>query len=156
MRCIECDAAAEASVTPGRPFTSFRHVRRVTLYAPHCTVLRPGRVIARRAFTRPANPGAKGDRTREATNFRWVPIRESWYYRSAAGQRLSRDAYDRSNHVRSPAKVRNSSTARAWPSGNNADAMRLKAVPGPSSKADSAPADRQLSRHAAQSIVVEI
>jgi hypothetical protein len=27
--------AAEASVTPGRPFTSFRHVRRFTLYAPY-------------------------------------------------------------------------------------------------------------------------
>src|SRR5271163_3372025 len=56
-------AAPEASVTPGRPLTSFRHVRRVTLYAPHCTVLHPGRIIARQAFTRPANPGAKGDRT---------------------------------------------------------------------------------------------
>src|SRR5277367_3325091 len=56
-------AAPEASVTPGRPLTSFRHVRRVTLYASHCTGLHPGRIIARRAFTRPANPGAKGDRT---------------------------------------------------------------------------------------------
>ena len=52
----------EASVTPGSPLTSFRHLRRVTLYAPHCTVLHPGRIIARRAFTRPVNPGAKGDR----------------------------------------------------------------------------------------------
>jgi hypothetical protein len=28
-------------------------------------VLHPGRIIARRAFTQPANPGAKGDRTIE-------------------------------------------------------------------------------------------
>jgi hypothetical protein len=67
-----------------------------------------------------------------------------------------RQHIDRPNHVRSPAKVRNSSTARARPSGNNTDAMRLNAVPGPSSKAASAPADRQLSRQAAQSMVVEI
>jgi len=62
----------------------------------------------------------------------------------------------RCGHVRSPARLRNSSTARARPSGNNVDAIRLNAVPGPSSRDASAPADRQLSRQAAQSMVVEI
>ena len=64
IELLTTGAAPEASVTPGRPLTSFRYVRRATLYAPHRTVLHPGRIIARRAFTRPANPGATGDRTR--------------------------------------------------------------------------------------------
>src|SRR3984957_11385591 len=63
IELLHTGAAAEVSVPPGSPLTSFRHVRRVTLYALHGTVLHPGRIIARRAFTQPANPGATGDRT---------------------------------------------------------------------------------------------
>jgi hypothetical protein len=64
IELLATGAAPEASVTPGRPLASFRHVRRVTLCAPHCTVLHPCGIKARRRFTRTANPGAKGDRTR--------------------------------------------------------------------------------------------
>jgi hypothetical protein len=38
IELLTTGAAPEASVTPGRPLTSFRHVRRVTLYALHCTM----------------------------------------------------------------------------------------------------------------------
>ena len=75
IELLTTGAAPEASVTPGRLLTSFRHVRRLTLYTPHCTGLHPGRIIARRAFTPPANPGAKGDRTRLPSNASAVPAR---------------------------------------------------------------------------------
>jgi hypothetical protein len=57
-------------------------------------------------------------------------------------------------HVRSrtEAAVRNSSAARARPSGNSADAIRLRTAPGLRSNA-SALADRQPSKRAVQSMV---
>jgi hypothetical protein len=78
IELLTTGATPEASVTPRRPLTSFRHVRSVTLYSPHCTVLHPGRIIARLAFTRPAKPGAKGDRTLKPGHHRgvWVDRRQ--------------------------------------------------------------------------------
>jgi hypothetical protein len=80
IELLTTGAAPEAPVAPGRPLTSFRHVRRVTLYAPHCTVLHPGRIRARRPFTRPANPGAKDDTT-------WATRTTSATWRAMCAQR---------------------------------------------------------------------
>jgi hypothetical protein len=62
--------------------------------------------------------------------------------KDAACSFSSHQATARCSHVRSPARLRNSSTARARPSGSSADAIRLNVVPGPNSKAATAPADR--------------
>ena len=67
---------------------------------------------------------------------------------------LDSAGHARWSQVRSPSRVRKSSAT--WPSGKQDEAMWLNAVPGPSSKAFSVPADRHLSRHAVQSMVVDI
>ena len=80
IELLTTGAAPEAPVAPGRSLTSFRHVRRVTLYAPHCTVLHLGRIRARRLFTRPANAGAKDDTT-------WATRTTSATWRAMCAQR---------------------------------------------------------------------